>query len=322
MATARGSRCRGMPSTFAIAAFLARRLAASRVDHQAIQRGPVAAREALLGRRLHDAVGPRFGRAARADLCLRGRRRGWLPVAQRFREPPERTSRYQRRGVRQAAAPGALPERLPVQRDQEDRHDGRNQQEHQQLAHDAEAATAGPRRPVSERLDEACGGPHRSRPDGKGPLEATRTADRWIWTLVAFAAASVLAIAIAKERFARSRPANGSPAPRVTLPLLDGKGKVSIEKGRVTVVDFWATWCAPCRASMPRVQKVWREYSTRGVDLYSVDTDDPGDAREAAVKEFLIKNGLEFPVLLDDGTASSAFAVASRPTMLVLARVP
>ena len=71
---------------------------------------------------------------------------------------------------------------------------------------------------------------------------------------------------------------------------------------------------------MPRVQAVWREYRPRGVDLYSVDTDDPSAEREARVREFLRSNGLEFPVVLDDGTAASAFGVALLPTMVVVDR--
>src|SRR3989454_7649638 len=151
------------------------------------------------------------------------------------------------------------------------------------------------------------------------PAGPSRSADRLLWGLVALAAAAVVVVAIARGRSSRG-PKEGAAAAVVSLPLLDGKGRASIEKGRVTVVDFWATWCAPCRVSMPRIQTVWREYGPRGVDLYSVDTDDPGADREAQVKEFLLKNGLEFPVVLDDGTASSAFSVAVLPTMLVLDR--
>ena len=142
-----------------------------------------------------------------------------------------------------------------------------------------------------------------------------------IWGAVALAAASVIVLAIAHQR----KPAEGaatfaSVAPSLTLPLVDGSGKASITKGRVTVVDFWATWCAPCRVSMPRVQSVWKEYRPKGVDLYSVDTDDPGAGREAEVREFLQENKLEFPVVLDDGSASSAFSVAGLPTMVVVGR--
>jgi thiol-disulfide isomerase/thioredoxin len=152
-----------------------------------------------------------------------------------------------------------------------------------------------------------------------GSMNSARTRDRLVFGLVAFAAAVAIVAAIAKGR---ARPPAVATAAHVdstqfSLPLLDG-GKASIRSGRVTVVDFWATWCAPCRASMPRVQRVWQEYSSRGADLFSVNTDDPGDNREAAVKEFLLKNGLQFPVVLDDGTATSAFSVANLPTMLVL----
>jgi predicted transcriptional regulator len=68
------------------------------------------------------------------------------------------------------------------------------------------------------------------------------------------------------------------------------------------------------------VQTVWREYRVRGVDLFSVDTDDPSAEREAQVKAFLRDNALDFPVVLDDGSASSAFSVSVLPTMLVLDR--
>jgi peroxiredoxin len=69
---------------------------------------------------------------------------------------------------------------------------------------------------------------------------------------------------------------------------------------------------------MPRVQNVWREYRARGVELFSVDTDDPSAEREKQVEEFLRDNGLEFPVVLDDGSAMSAFSISVLPTMLVL----
>ena len=71
---------------------------------------------------------------------------------------------------------------------------------------------------------------------------------------------------------------------------------------------------------MPRVQKLWQEYQPKGVELYSVDTDDAEPQRDAAVREFLQQNDLTFPVVLDDGSATSAFAVANLPTMLLLDR--
>ncbi len=142
--------------------------------------------------------------------------------------------------------------------------------------------------------------------------------DTWIWLLVAAATASVVALAVMQGNRAETR-LTGRAAPALSLPLLEG-GRSSIQQGKVTLVDFWATWCAPCRASMPRVQKVWREYQRNGVALYSIDTDDPGPDREPQVREFLMQNSLSMPVVLDDGTASQAFAIASLPTMLLLDR--
>jgi thiol-disulfide isomerase/thioredoxin len=159
-----------------------------------------------------------------------------------------------------------------------------------------------------------------SRPHGTGSMAAEpRGADRFLWVIVAAAAAAVLVVAVARGRSHKADPEKVA-IDAVSLPLLDGTGRSSIAKGRVTVVDFWATWCAPCRVSMPRVQAIWREYHPRGVDLYSVDTDDPSAERETQVHDFLRGNGLEFPVVLDDGTAASAFAVAVLPTMVVVDR--
>ena len=71
---------------------------------------------------------------------------------------------------------------------------------------------------------------------------------------------------------------------------------------------------------MPRVQRLYSEYKPSGVELYSVDTDDESPERASQVSEFLMQNGLTFPVVLDDGTAERAFSIASLPTMLLLDR--
>ncbi|MCA1826094.1 MAG: TlpA family protein disulfide reductase [Myxococcales bacterium] len=145
---------------------------------------------------------------------------------------------------------------------------------------------------------------------------AEQRSDIWIWALVIAATSSVVALAVMQGHRPESR-LTGKPAPQVALPLLGG-GKSAIQHGKVTMVDFWATWCAPCRASMPRIQKVWQEYARAGVDLFSVDTDDPSPDRDAQVSEFLMQNRLTFPVVLDDGSAEQAFSVVSLPTMVLL----
>ncbi len=145
-----------------------------------------------------------------------------------------------------------------------------------------------------------------------------RRSDVWIWALVVLATASVVAVAVLQGN-RPAPPAVARAAPEVTLPLLGG-GIAALPQGKVTVVDFWATWCAPCRFSMPRVQQLWTEYKPRGVELYSVDTDDPSPDRDALVRRFLQENRLSFPVALDDGSASSAFSVASLPPMVLVYR--
>jgi thiol-disulfide isomerase/thioredoxin len=151
----------------------------------------------------------------------------------------------------------------------------------------------------------------------EAPLRAGRS-DVAIWALVAVATASVVAVAI-RQGDRAGRHLSEKPAPALSLPMLGG-GEAPIPLGKVTVVDFWATWCAPCRSSMPRLQSLWTEYRPKGLELYSVDTDEPSPARDAQVREFLSSHGLSFPVALDDGRASEAFRVASLPTMLLLDR--
>jgi thiol-disulfide isomerase/thioredoxin len=145
---------------------------------------------------------------------------------------------------------------------------------------------------------------------------AQRT-DTVIWALLGIATLSVVALAVFQGRRPPPRYEGKAPPPNVTLPQLEG-GQKPLPIGKVTLVDFWATWCEPCRVSMPHVQKIWKKYKTAGLELYSVDTDDDSPDRPTWVREFLVENKLSFPVVFDDGSASQAFSVASLPTMVLL----
>lgn len=99
-----------------------------------------------------------------------------------------------------------------------------------------------------------------------------------------------------------------------TLDDLDGN-KVTLSKlrGKVVVVNFWATWCPPCRLEMPDLDALYTRLQPRGLVVLAVTADDA-----AKVKAFLAKNGYHLPVLLDPGReVSKRFYVDGIPKTFV-----
>lgn len=94
------------------------------------------------------------------------------------------------------------------------------------------------------------------------------------------------------------RPEVGYFAPDFTLPDLDGKMvRLSDFRGKKAIfVNFWATWCPPCRLEMPTMEKAYQEHKTRGLEILAVSID---TGPKAAVKDFMQDCNLTFPVLLD-----------------------
>jgi Peroxiredoxin len=86
------------------------------------------------------------------------------------------------------------------------------------------------------------------------------------------------------------------PAPDFTLTNLDGeKVKLSDLKGQVVMINFWASWCGPCRQEMPLLNDIYAGYKKAGFVLLGVNLDESADDAKA----FLKKTPVNFPVLLD-----------------------
>jgi cytochrome c biogenesis protein CcmG, thiol:disulfide interchange protein DsbE len=111
-------------------------------------------------------------------------------------------------------------------------------------------------------------------------------------------------------------PLIGAPAPAFELGSPDGKHKVSLKSyaGKVTVIDFWATWCGPCRESFPAYQRLALEFGSKlAVIGISVDEDPAGIAK------FARETGAQFPLAWDDGqVASRSYQPPTMPTCFVL----
>jgi thiol-disulfide isomerase/thioredoxin/Flp pilus assembly protein TadD len=111
------------------------------------------------------------------------------------------------------------------------------------------------------------------------------------------------------------------PAIQFTLKDIAGKTvKLSDLTGKVVVIDFWATWCGPCRESFPAFQKVYDKYKSNTlVAMYALDTWERvgGKEREELVRKFLTDNKYTFPVLYDDGVVEK-YNVEGIPTKFVI----
>lgn len=107
-------------------------------------------------------------------------------------------------------------------------------------------------------------------------------------------------------------------APDFTLKSAEGKNlRLKEQRGQVVLVNFWASWCGPCRQEMPHLNRLYDKYKASGFTLLAVNIDD--DARTGT--NTAAKWGLKFPVLLDaDKTVSKLYDLGSMPATVLIDR--
>ena len=108
-------------------------------------------------------------------------------------------------------------------------------------------------------------------------------------------------------------------APEFNLKSLDGTERLTREQwtatGGLTLIDFWATWCEPCKIAMPQVDALYEEYRNRGLRVLSVNIEH-GD--EEVVRQFLRTHPMPFDVWVDDDRMAARYDVSLYPTFILL----
>ena len=108
--------------------------------------------------------------------------------------------------------------------------------------------------------------------------------------------------------------------PRAVFPdlnLISAKGSVQPLKatlGRATVLNFWATWCGPCRIELPELQELYNELAGKGVVVLAINVDSP----RQHVDPFLKRNNLSLPVYFLEPEAEATLGIQSLPTTVLL----
>jgi thiol-disulfide isomerase/thioredoxin len=111
----------------------------------------------------------------------------------------------------------------------------------------------------------------------------------------------------------------GQAAPAVRLPDLSGAGDVSLEslRGKVVYLDFWASWCGPCRVSFPQLEQLRNELGPKGFEVLAINVDEV----EADARRFLSEVPVSYPVVRDAaGVTPQAFGILGMPTGYLIDR--
>jgi thiol-disulfide isomerase/thioredoxin len=108
----------------------------------------------------------------------------------------------------------------------------------------------------------------------------------------------------------------GAPAPQIALPVVGGgTSSLSAERGNVVLVNFWATWCEPCKSEMPGLQQLADELRDRPFRLYSVDLQEDAPQIESFEQQY----GLKLYAVIDqDGDATRAYGVRALPSTFLI----
>jgi len=109
------------------------------------------------------------------------------------------------------------------------------------------------------------------------------------------------------------------PSRDFTLPIASTGTQQSLSglKGKVVFLNFWATWCGPCRAEMPSMETLYNKYKDKGLEMLAVNCLE----KETEVIAFMESNGLTFPTALDlEGRVSNSYGIQGIPTTFLLDR--
>lgn len=143
-----------------------------------------------------------------------------------------------------------------------------------------------------------------------------------LYILVLIAGASWIVLSGETEETAAvaAAPQAGFPAPDFTLKTAEGQTYTLSElKGQAILVNVWATWCPPCKAEMPAIEKMYNEYKEQGFVVLAVNStfqDNPLN-----IAPFTTEYGLTFPILLDETSdVSRAYQVRSLPSSYFINR--
>jgi thiol-disulfide isomerase/thioredoxin len=108
----------------------------------------------------------------------------------------------------------------------------------------------------------------------------------------------------------------GAPAPQIALQVVGGgTSDLAAEKGKVVLVNFWATWCEPCKSEMPALQQLANELKDRPFILYSVDLQEDGPQIEAFQRQYNLQL---YAVLDENGDVTRAYGVRALPSTFVI----
>ncbi len=128
---------------------------------------------------------------------------------------------------------------------------------------------------------------------------------------------AVAAVAVASS-MAGAAVTPSAGAPDFTLPSLDGPNlRLQEQRGRVVMINFWATWCGPCRVEMPHLSKLYEKYRGSGFTVLAVNIDEDPHKAASLAKQL----GMRFPVLLDtEKKVSRLYDLSTMPSTVLVDR--
>ena len=146
------------------------------------------------------------------------------------------------------------------------------------------------------------------------------TADYLKKLFIVVCVVAVALIAASCKKNERNVVVEEGKAPDFTLSDIRGtKVTLSGLRGKVVMLEFWATWCPPCRDSIPDLNRVYEKFKDKNFELLAISVDEGRDV-SSTVGSFMKEHGVIYPVLIDDGKVNQSYGVTNIPVMFIIGK--